>query len=486
MKYLHLNCSSYIMTEMAEGAPAGMMETRVPPAGVRFGQLLPLGTKARSYTRRFIPSNGTTFTPSQRVIRLELNGPMFMDPRNSFLRFDITPLNSAGAAIGGTVNVNSNALISSGHNIVERLVITGPDGTELERIENYNVLAEMLLDFTVSDDTIRSYRSYTEAVGDMNDFGLQAYETIVGAYTDADGSRTICLKLISGLLQNKRYLPLLALRGSGLVLELYLSPATTAFYSLGDAGTNPSLVSSYKVNNIEYVARCVDFDESFNRTFMDILRSNGELQFHGTSFHNFVYTTAWQTGYQNVPIAERARSLKAIFAVQRIQSSTSNLYHDSLATRERAGTVSYVFNIGGMRYPSAPIKLTQASYGGAAEALIELQKAFGVLTDTQFAGRMDNRHGQVINPGQLRGAFDLTKFAIGIDLENYPQDTDTLESGLDTLSQSLPIYLEVEYANVANLKSTSVTSGTVIRFDFFSMVDVIYVLSADGLMSASD
>jgi hypothetical protein len=470
---------------MAEAAPADMMETRVPPAGVRFGQLLPLGTKARSYTRRFIPSNGTTFTPTQRVVRLELNGPMFMDPRHSFLKFDLTPLDSSGSQIGGVVNANSNISFSSGHNIIERLVITGPDGTELERIENYNVLAEMMLDFTVSDDNIRSYGSYTAGIGDMADNGLQGYETIVGAFTTADGTRTLCLKLISGLLQNKRYLPLLALRGSGLVLELYLSPLATAFYSEASP-ENATEVADYRLTNIEYVARCVDFDESFNRTFMDILRSNGELQFHGTSFHNFVYTASWQTGYQNIPIAERARSLKAIFAIQRVQSHTANIYYDSLATRERAGTVSYVFNIGGMRYPSAPIKFSQAAYGGAAEGLIELQKAFGNLTDVQFAGRMDNRHPQSVNIGQFRGAFDLFKYAIGIDLENYPQDTDTLESGLDTLSQSLPLYLEIEYANVANIKSTDVDSGTIIRFDFFSMVDVIYVLSADGLLSASD
>lgn len=476
------------MAETA-AAPAAMMETRVPPAGVRFGQLLPLGTKARSYTRRFIPNNGTRFTPTQRVIRLELNGPMFLDPRMSFLKFELDFLATGGEPLGGgIVNANSNVSFSSGHNVIERLVLTGPDGTELERIENYNVLAEMMLDFSVSDDHLRTYGSYTQGVADMDSAtGLQDYEVVSCAYSDRSiTSRTFCLKLISGLLQNKRYLPLLALRGSGLVLEIYLAPFVTAFLSEADASTNPSLLVDYRLSNVEYVARCVDFDESFNRTFMDILRSQGELQFHGTTFHNFVYTQAWSTGTHNIPIAERARSLKSLFALQRISTSTTNLYHDSLSTRERGSCTQYVFNIGGMRYPSTPIQYGIQAYTGAAEGLIELQKAFGVLTDVQFAGRMDNRDPQKIGVAAVRGAFDLYKFAIGLDLENYPQDTDTLESGLDTLSQALPIYLEITYGSDTNLRSASVTSGTVIRFDFFSMVDVIYVLTADGLMSASD
>lgn len=455
--------------------------TAVPPTGVRYGDLLPLGTKARSYTRRFIPQNGVEFTYNQRVIRIELNGPMFLDPSHSFLMFD---LEVGGVAAAPTV-ANSDINIASGHDLIERLVITGPDGTELERVDNYNLLSELLIDYEVPEDNIRTFASYTCGASQVNSDGEQTYQKLANAGTTArtglfSDKRKVAVKLLSGLLGNQRYLPLLALRGSGIVLELHLAQPA---YALVSGSDYTSL--TYKMTNVEYVSHCIDFDNTFNSTFMSLLQGQGQLQFHGVTFHNFSYATQLNGGTTTIPIAERARSLKALYLCFRKQDEIGNVQVDTLAERSRAGVSQYVFNIGGARFPQAPVRLfTNTVVNGAVEGLMELRKSMGMFTDVQMAGRVLSGplSAGVVATTAAQAGYEGKKFAIGIDLENFPSDSNILESGFDTLSQALPIYAEITAAN----SIPNFAANTVYDVQTFSMVDVIYVLSADGLMSASD
>ena len=84
-------------------------------------------------TRKFFPNNGSTFqSNSNNVIRIPLNGPFFLNAPDSYLYFEMFCNYSAAAG-------NANTwLDSSAHSVIQRLRIEGPDGAELERIEDYN------------------------------------------------------------------------------------------------------------------------------------------------------------------------------------------------------------------------------------------------------------------------------------------------------------------------------------------------------------
>ena len=108
------------------------------------------------------------------------------------------------------------------------------------------------------------------------------------------------IKLVSGLLKNSRYLPLLALKGAGLTLEITLADHKTAFCNTAlaatlantDAGLGGGVpanantpasndgitaggLSSYSVQNVEYIGQTIDFDEAFTATFMAMIQVGG-------------------------------------------------------------------------------------------------------------------------------------------------------------------------------------------------------------------
>lgn len=464
---------------------ARISSTAVPPSGVRYGDLLPLGTRARSFTRRFIPTNGQVFTYNTRVIRVELNGPFFMDPTHSFLKFDVQ---LRGDATAQSVAASVNQITD----VFERIIILGPDGSELERLDNYNVLSNLLNDFTLNyshNEFLTAYTegTYLDAAGTSHDkrpgtvFGNT---TGVGADFANSPRNRFCVQLKSGLLANSKYLPLLALRGSGLTVELHLADGRTAFDFLGVDGAvydQPlNVADNYQITNVEYVAHCVDFDETFNRQFLDVLRAQGQLQWHGVTHHNFSYATLLTAGTTTIPIAERARSLKHLLVSMRNSNRIGNVVGDSFI-RVRSGVSQYVFNIGGARFPQAPVRL-DAVWRGASEGMIEVMKCFAPLTAYQYGGRA---RGYPTNPsGAIANqvGYESFNFAVGLNLENFPQDMALLESGMDTLSQSLPIYLELTCAS--GIPEFDAAAQRDIQV--FSAVDVIYILSADGLMSASD
>lgn len=284
---------------------------------------------------------------------------------------------------------------------------------------------------------------------------------------------------------------LLALKGAGLTLELTLNDAVTAL-AVGTGGngtTAPTAVAnadvSLEIKNVEYVASTIEFDEAFQSTFMAMIAANGVIQFHGTSYHNFVYSfTAPNntTTTEVIPLPIRARSIKTIFCGMRDQAQLTNSLCYSISRRYSLNLDTYVFNIGSIRMPQAPVKVGTGNIQGVGMAYAEIVKAFSQMNNLRYCGRVD-----------WSNYFD-SAFALAVDCETYSQDSSLLESGLDTASQSLPVRLELNFSNnaISTARSSAGENTQVanfsgsVRLDTFAAVDVIYSITADGLMTASD
>jgi hypothetical protein len=120
-------------------------------------------------------------------------------------------------------------------------------------------------------------------------------------------------------------------------------------------------------------------------------------------------------------------------------------------------------------YPAQPIR-------GEMDIYAELLKAVGPLGDTRSATRfdIDNWTSNVYNsPPTANPSLSF----IALDLETYAGATDLLESGIDTATQSLAIDTLMGWA-------TAIPAGQV-RVNTFCLVDCIYTLSSDGLLTAS-
>ena len=141
---------------------------------------------------------------------------------------------------------------------------------------------------------------------------------------------------------------------------------------------------------------------------------------------------------------------------------------------------SYIYRIGGASYPIQKVTVGTTNPG---HAYAELLKVFSSLGDIRQSSSLSTGTGsnntgnnEMVYYPSDEAVAKYSQFAFGCDFTNYPQDGATLESGLDLSSQSLPVVIELECGN-----ATYTT-----QLETFAMHDVIYTLSADGIMSKAD
>ena len=145
-------------------------------------------------------------------------------------------------------------------------------------------------------------------------------------------------------------------------------------------------------------------------------------------------------------MALRARSLKGIICGMRNNSIVNKADAFSLSRRVSANLKQYVWNIGSIRLPQAPVVLKPGAEG-MVQAYAELVKMFSSFNSLDYAGRVE-----------MDQYFDAG-FALGIDTEAYSQDTSLLESGMDTSSQSLPVRLELTFGAGNTVRTTGGNGG---------------------------
>ena len=158
---------------------------------------------------------------------------------------------------------------------------------------------------------------------------------------------------------------------------------------------------------------------------MAMVQANGLIQFHGVSFHSFIWTfTKGAAMTEVIPIALRARSLKGILCGLRLNSMINQQNSFSIGNRMNGNMSQYVWNIGSIRLPQAPVTI-RATKEGMVQAYAEIVKMFSSFNSLDYCGRVE-----------LNQYFDAG-FAIGVDTEAYSQDTSLLESGMvsDTLQK---------------------------------------------------
>ena len=108
----------------------------------------------------------------------------------------------------------------------------------------------------------------------------------------------------------------------GLVLELTLDSNQNAVWN--DQGTAKG---TYSISDVNYVGQVVEMEEGFNQSFRAMLGSSGGIQWAGSTFrgHNYSFLSA-VSGNANIPVSERAKSIKALYTVLRVTSGGSDQF----------------------------------------------------------------------------------------------------------------------------------------------------------------
>ena len=467
------------------------------PNAVNYSNQLPLGIEAKSQRRLFFPTTGDSYSgDGSSIIRISLNYDGMLDTSLSYLKFDFKNTTTDGGTNNGV------AIRDLGQPEIARLVVSS-GGVVLEDIQNYNQLVGSILtpcqaNAGVIAGEVSNYNAFAGAIVGANTAndtkasevvvpvngaqrGACAYETGVktGGRANAvagsnsigiakDTTISVCYKLVSGLLDNEKYLPLV-LMNNGLDIEIHLESGVR----LGCCADDTPIV--YEISNVRYVAHLIDLQ----RDFYDMLRmtqqqSGGVIQIAGQTYRHFsnsVPKTSQALNSYNIPV--RARSIKSIFFVG-APAVAGNQRFD-LSSTSRMALHEYQVQIGATKYPPTAIKTNGLT--NMSESYNELMKSFGKLGSTI--------HDNLLTGVNYIAKDDITTFTqgtfmnfspYGIDLETFRAE---IENGVDTSSRALPMTLLLTYDGAGTSAGADLTLHT------YALIDALFFVNMDGSVSVS-
>lgn len=117
------------------------------PAGIEYGLLNPEGMNSDIRLVKFTPVSTITQARGGDIIRFQIQNDGFLDPYSAYIKFQVQ-------CEPGTSEVRF--LDRSAHSFINRLVIRS-NGVEIERIENYDVIAAMINDMIYSPEQLTQH-----------------------------------------------------------------------------------------------------------------------------------------------------------------------------------------------------------------------------------------------------------------------------------------------------------------------------------------
>jgi hypothetical protein len=406
-----------------------------------------------------LPNNGATFQPSQTV-NFSLNVPhgAMADMKRSFLRFTIKNKRST---TGEEAYLDRAA---GGAAIIDSMKVLGTTGQVISDIQQYNALVAMLNDYSNGAHCETSL-NLTECTSDIS---IGANPVVTGGTTTTLGarvqiglskSRTITHIPKGGFFNADKYLPLGMLNGQ-VQLQIGLA-ATNAGLTALDGKT-----LDWEVSGWELHIPIIKVSEEFQSNFRQLMASGVNMSIHTVDFSNNQATIAQgSTGQQEILFANRKRSAKSVFVMNRKSSDLSDGECETASARRSCGTTQYQFSIAGVDMPSQPVKgQLKAGSENYGEYYLQMQRALGHFGST-FRGSCADVTNYMVAADKSAGS--LVVFAL--DLEAY--------SGVlagKNLSSAMPLIYKPtlsteETENVAKEAGVSVSCYT--AFDSMLVVD---------------
>lgn len=512
---------------------------RVAPPQVNYDNVLPLAIESRSNRREFLPVNGQSFSNStgSTICRIDVNADSMLDATHSYLECRITN----DAAAGNFLSLNGFS-----PSWIQRLRIES-GGVVLEDINEYSRLYAMLVLNQCPKEYIRNnlalmglyqeHKSATlnaaaaERVFDLVSNGATTGvggATSTPAITDlhynmssrgilggvlstsntgagedvaptADGLSNVhtstrlnnaqfldmCIPLVSGFLNMDKYIPLVMMN-AGFTIELTICDANRIGITQTEstAANNDTFVASqWTISNVRYIAHLIDLDRMFyDRLRMVMESSGGVLQLAGQSYRHFSGSLPAGDDQATITLPARVKSIKSIFGtfIASAQVGATNSYDTSVF--QTGGIRSFRFEIGSVRYPQTNVDCgthltaTHRNPLKGTQREAELEKAFGKIGDYQHQKAYTSIHTCNVNVARTGQNFrnsTLSSYFIGYDFEAFQRVA--LEAGINTADRSLPINCIIERDQ----------SATLMRADFFVLVDAIFFINLDGTASVS-
>lgn len=298
-------------------------------------------TFRREYAQRASYNAGDTMV-------FDLNtGTSYVDPQNAMLVFDVT------CAFAATVDTNEVVSFGSGcgaASLIEEIRLISKNGTELDRIQNANILAKITRDWTY--DTQGA--AYLEMA--LNNQGFPAPGT-------GTKKAVIPLKLISGFFRpTVKDMLIPAGLMSGMRIEITLAPASRALFKSTGTGTG----LSYTVTDPEMLLMLHQLNDPTQAILMSESANNG-LEYTYPSYFATTLTTV-QTSI-NEQVKKAVSQCTRVFATAFDVSGADSVLletKDGFETVSATDLTNYQYRVGSSYYPQNPIDNSLESWYIAA------------------------------------------------------------------------------------------------------------------------
>lgn len=327
----------------------------------------------------------------------------------------------------------------------------------LERIDNYGVLAGILLDYTTSVDA---------HLTSLQMLGCNDARTGFTFGTNSNTTVTLAFPLLSSLFSHcNKYIPIGALNNS-LQIQLVVNDDKGIFFH---ASNSPTVT----IRNPELHATYVELSQE---AYSAIQRQNGgQFQFYGKSWKNNQFTVTPSAGNTySLTVGTRVRSLTDYIICLRRSSDLSTYYAYSTTGRVMGGLSEVHVSMGNEVFPLSPIKCIESDTNPVATALPETLRSFNSLYNGDFCTCV-NFDGYYNSTGASVTDNSKAGTAICINTEAYSGRNNVLMSGLNCMGSNSQV----------SLTFATNTIGTAV-VDVFCEHDVLFNIDEFGQMNVTN
>ena len=417
---------------------------------------------SRNYQAVIQPQNGNANLGETLIFNIPTGGNMVMSGVDTVLKFALSIKNGGTAAADGTIKLNKGGA----YGVFQRMrVFAG--GVLISDIDNYGNLMDMLVTCQQSTDTVSG--KYKILAGTENSVGA----SLGALLADADSAQYFyCLPLMSIFSLTNNYVPLFALGGTPLRVELQVVSSITQVARSLTAILPPT--ARELLTNIELVCNMMELSD----TGMNIIKNaigSGPLQWVTQDYRNYsqnIIVTNSDTTV-SIPIPAKFNSLNSLFFSFR--GNPGGLLTRMANESNKFNLQEYYFRIGSKTLPIKPPN-------SVPEFLSELMRAFGSVSDvnheTNISFEAYNKNVSAAITSAVLPATEIYvgSFYVGIDLESYSNTSnDTIYSGMNTSSDDIFFVPRFSSANAAN---------TSVRVDSYALFDQL-ILIQNGQVSVN-
>ena len=383
--------------------------------------------------RTNLPSiNGSTFlggSSSIFYVPAGRRGTFLDGNNNTYLKFTVVNNDNT---VGNAMFIDNSA-----YSFINRIDIGQSSNSQLETIQQANVLQNYLLDFGCIPSAKQGLSSCYGTTSGITLAQASTNDARQGnvIYGGANSQKlTFCIPLIgSAIFSSCDSLFPLCILNDDLKIEITWELNNLACcYAALPAG-------NWSIVNPELVVNIIEIGEQGMEIINNATPLSNTIYIHGSSWKHYTANLpGLSQGQFSFPISARFSSLKSLVILPRRNTETTNGLAYSIGSRINPNISQFFLRCGSYMIPSKPITLQNAvSCGGYGEAYSELLKSFHSLSTPQYSAGMpfqyyciadavDNSVGGGINGvlggvtvGSTLGNSFKNGFALAVELEVF-------------------------------------------------------------------